>query len=197
MTKVLITEDYLTNIGNSIRKENQTTTKYKPSEMANAIETNNANVSTRISAETEILNTQTGKLSNILTALKGKASGGENSVETCTVRVAVDQYGQNSNNYTVMYIDVSDTGQLEFKTVTIKKATNLTNTNGVSADINVVKGSLMVAHSEGNAVCTAPGMEYYENVTKLLAIPISAGGTTYSTIICQIGQEDSGEAVFS
>ena len=121
MTKVLITEDYLTNIGNSIRKENQTTTKYKPSEMANAIETNNANVSTRISAETEILNTQTGKLSNILTALKGKASGGENSVETCTVRVAVDQYGQNSNNYTVMYIDVSDTGQLEFKTVTIKK----------------------------------------------------------------------------
>ena len=61
MTKVLITEDYLTNIGNSIRKENQTTTKYKPSEMANAIETNNANVATRVAAETEILNTQTKK----------------------------------------------------------------------------------------------------------------------------------------
>ncbi len=75
MTKVLITEDYLTNIGNSIRKENQTTTKYKPSEMANAIETNNANVATRVSAETEILNTQTSKLSNVLTALEGKANG--------------------------------------------------------------------------------------------------------------------------
>lgn len=87
MTKVLITEDYLTNIGNSIRKENQTTTKYKPSEMANAIETNNANVATRASAETEILNTQTSKLSSVLTALEGKASGGSASIETCTVKL--------------------------------------------------------------------------------------------------------------
>lgn len=37
MSKVLITESYLTDIGDAIRYKNSSTTKYKPSEMANAI----------------------------------------------------------------------------------------------------------------------------------------------------------------
>lgn len=37
MSKVLVTESYLTDIGNAIRAKNGSTTKYKPSEMANAI----------------------------------------------------------------------------------------------------------------------------------------------------------------
>ena len=37
MSKVLVTESYLTDIGNAIRAKNKSTTKYKPSEMANAI----------------------------------------------------------------------------------------------------------------------------------------------------------------
>ena len=37
MSKVLVTESYLTDIGNSIRNKNGSTTKYKPSEMAQAI----------------------------------------------------------------------------------------------------------------------------------------------------------------
>lgn len=37
MSKVLVTESYLTEIGNAIRNKNGSTTKYKPSEMAGAI----------------------------------------------------------------------------------------------------------------------------------------------------------------
>lgn len=37
MSKVLVTESYLTDIGNAIRAKNKSTTKYKPSEMADAI----------------------------------------------------------------------------------------------------------------------------------------------------------------
>ena len=37
MSKVLVTESYLTDIGNAIRNKNGSTTKYKPSEMAGAI----------------------------------------------------------------------------------------------------------------------------------------------------------------
>lgn len=37
MSKVLVTESYLTDIGNAIRNKNGSTTKYKPSEMADAI----------------------------------------------------------------------------------------------------------------------------------------------------------------
>ena len=37
MSKVLVTESYLTDIGNAIRSKNGGSTKYKPSEMANAI----------------------------------------------------------------------------------------------------------------------------------------------------------------
>ena len=37
MSKVLVTESYLTDIGNAIRSKNRSTTKYKPSEMAGAI----------------------------------------------------------------------------------------------------------------------------------------------------------------
>lgn len=37
MSKVLVTESYLTDIGNAIRSKNGSTAKYKPSEMANAI----------------------------------------------------------------------------------------------------------------------------------------------------------------
>ena len=37
MSKVLVTESYLTDIGNAIRAKNKSTTKYKPSEMAEAI----------------------------------------------------------------------------------------------------------------------------------------------------------------
>lgn len=37
MSKVLVTEYYLTDIGNAIRSKNGGSTKYKPSEMANAI----------------------------------------------------------------------------------------------------------------------------------------------------------------
>lgn len=38
MPKVLVTDTYLTNIGNAIRGKNGLTTQYKPSEMASAIE---------------------------------------------------------------------------------------------------------------------------------------------------------------
>lgn len=38
MSKVLVTESYLTDIGDAIRAKNKSTTKYKPSEMAKAIE---------------------------------------------------------------------------------------------------------------------------------------------------------------
>lgn len=38
MSKVLVTESYLTDIGNAIRAKTKSTTKYKPSEMAKAIE---------------------------------------------------------------------------------------------------------------------------------------------------------------
>ena len=37
MSKVLVTESYLTDIGNAIRNKNGSTAKYKPSEMADAI----------------------------------------------------------------------------------------------------------------------------------------------------------------
>lgn len=37
MSKVLVTESYLTDIGDAIRSKNGSTAKYKPSEMANAI----------------------------------------------------------------------------------------------------------------------------------------------------------------
>ena len=37
MSKVLVTESYLTDIGDAIRNKNGSTTKYKPSEMADAI----------------------------------------------------------------------------------------------------------------------------------------------------------------
>lgn len=37
MSKVLVTESYLTDIGNAIRAKNKSTTKYRPSEMAEAI----------------------------------------------------------------------------------------------------------------------------------------------------------------
>ena len=37
MSKALVTESYLTDIGNAIRNKNGSTTKYKPSEMAGAI----------------------------------------------------------------------------------------------------------------------------------------------------------------
>ena len=37
MSKVLVTESYLSDIGNAIRAKNGGTTKYKPSEMAAAI----------------------------------------------------------------------------------------------------------------------------------------------------------------
>lgn len=37
MSKVLVTESYLTDIGNAIRSKNNSTDKYKPSEMAGAI----------------------------------------------------------------------------------------------------------------------------------------------------------------
>ena len=38
MPKVLVTDTYLTNIGNAIRGKNGLTTQYKPSEMSSAIE---------------------------------------------------------------------------------------------------------------------------------------------------------------
>lgn len=38
MSKVLVSEENLTNIANAIREKNQTETTYKPSEMAGAIQ---------------------------------------------------------------------------------------------------------------------------------------------------------------
>lgn len=52
MSKVLVTESYLTNIGNAIRSKNGGSTKYKPSEMAGAI---NA-ITTQGSQDNTVLN---------------------------------------------------------------------------------------------------------------------------------------------
>ena len=50
MGKVLVTDTYLTDIGNAIRSKNGTTDTYKPSEMASAIENIEAVVAERLQA---------------------------------------------------------------------------------------------------------------------------------------------------
>ena len=50
MSKVLVTESYLTDIGNAIRSKNGGTTKYKPSEMAAAIKNIKAQDNTAVNS---------------------------------------------------------------------------------------------------------------------------------------------------
>lgn len=84
MAKVFVTDTHLNNIGTAIRSKNGSTTKYKPSEMASAI--NNLSMSEDLSSELTTQNTlltnQTSKLSSVVTALQGKAAGGSGKVLT-------------------------------------------------------------------------------------------------------------------
>ena len=48
MPKVLVTDTYLTNIGNAIRGKNGLTTQYKPSEMSSAIESLSTGTSPKV-----------------------------------------------------------------------------------------------------------------------------------------------------
>lgn len=78
MTKVLVTDTHLNNIGTAIRSRNGSTTKYKPSEMATAI--NNLSMSEDLSSELTtqdtLISTQETAIDNIISALEGKAAGG-------------------------------------------------------------------------------------------------------------------------
>lgn len=74
MGKVLVTDSYLGNIANAIRKENSSTTTYKPSEMGPAITKINSDVATELNTQTALLSTQTSKLNNVVNVLREKGS---------------------------------------------------------------------------------------------------------------------------
>lgn len=82
MAKVFVSDTHLTNIANAVREKNGKTTKYKPSEIPNAIKAIEVteDLSSELTTQNNLLTTQTSKLSSVVTALQGKASGGSGGV---------------------------------------------------------------------------------------------------------------------
>ncbi len=80
MANVIVEEQSLIDIANSIRTKNGTSNTYKPSEMASAIESitggSSEDLSSELTTQNTLLTSQTSKLSDVVVALKGKASGG-------------------------------------------------------------------------------------------------------------------------
>lgn len=79
MATVTINDTHLNDIADSIRNKNGTTTKYKPSEMASAIQgiSTKEDLSNELTEQETLLNNQISKLNDAIKALEGKASGGE------------------------------------------------------------------------------------------------------------------------
>lgn len=83
MANVIINDTHLTDIADSIRGKNGTNNKYKPSEMASAIQgiSTKEDLSNELNAQETLLNNQTSKLSIAINNLKNKVSGGADTSE--------------------------------------------------------------------------------------------------------------------
>lgn len=83
MATVTINDTHLNDIADSIRNKNGTITKYKPSEMASAIQgiSTKEDLSSELTEQETLLNNQTSKLSIAINNLKNKVSGGTDTSE--------------------------------------------------------------------------------------------------------------------
>lgn len=83
MANVIINDTHLTDIADSIRNKNGTNNKYKPSEMANAIQgiSTSEDLSSELNTQETLLNNQVSKLNVAINTLKNKASGGGDASE--------------------------------------------------------------------------------------------------------------------
>lgn len=80
MASVIINEENLTNIANAIRNKNGSTTTYKPSEMAEAINNivgsgSSENLTDVLNTQNELISTQEVTVDEIIEILKNKAMG--------------------------------------------------------------------------------------------------------------------------
>lgn len=77
MANVIINDTHLTDIADSIRNKNGTNNKYKPSEMASAIQGISAkeDLTSELTEQETLLNNQVNKLSIAIDTLKNKGSG--------------------------------------------------------------------------------------------------------------------------
>lgn len=82
MANVIINDTHLTDIADSIRSKNGTNNKYKPSEMASAIDniTASEDLSTELTEQSTLLTNQGTTIEDIKTALQGKTAGGGEEV---------------------------------------------------------------------------------------------------------------------
>lgn len=95
MANVIINDSHLTDIADSIRNKNGTNNKYKPSEMASAIDniTASEDLSSELNTQETLLDNQTSKLSVAINTLRGKAIGGGNTdIEDGFVTRALTSY---------------------------------------------------------------------------------------------------------
>ena len=84
MANVVVEEQSLIDIASAIRNKNETDNTYKPSEMASAILdiTTSEDLSSELTTQETMLNSQTSKISNAINVLRGKASSSELMFET-------------------------------------------------------------------------------------------------------------------
>jgi hypothetical protein len=103
MATVTINDTHLTDIGNSIRSKNGSTTKYKPSEMATAISaiTTKEDLDTELTQQNTLLSTQTVTVNDIKTALEGKGS----AAPTKAMRIS-ENGTYDVTNYATAIVDV-------------------------------------------------------------------------------------------
>lgn len=95
MANVLVEETSLSNIANAIRSKNGTATKYKPSEMANAISniTTSEDLTNELTTQNTLITTQETTIDDIVSALQGKGSGGGSTeIEDSIVSRTITDY---------------------------------------------------------------------------------------------------------
>lgn len=133
MSKVLVTESYLTDIGNAIRAKTKSTTKYKPSEMAEAIESISAGGSSGDSSV--VVNSDSA----------WKYSITQKEHENITVGVSHEMVGDNTSGYqTRMVFTPAISSNYGYNAGTIRKTVDEKNhvANFTADDVTEVAGLL-------------------------------------------------------
>lgn len=181
MSKVLVTESYLTDIGDAIRAKTKSTTKYKPSEMAEAI--------------SSIIGGDTAVIVNSDSAWKYSVTQKEH--ENITVDVSYKLVGDNTSGYqTKLIFTPTISSSYGYNAGTIRKTADKENhiANFTADDVTEVDGLLNDGWAGIYVLASdnAYGINYYFNdYNNHSSSKVSAGTSIENLLILGYYTEDS------
>lgn len=139
MSNVIINDSHLTNIASAIRGKNGTSTKYKPGEMAEAINgiTASEDLSSELTTQNTLLTTQEATIEDIVLALQNKTagSGGEIVLQEKTITPTTSQQNvvadSSYNGLSKVVVNaVTSSIDSDIKATNIKKGVNILGVTG-------------------------------------------------------------------